>query len=280
MKKEEGITIKKRISFIMVLLCLSLLFGCGRKDVSANTEPVETTLAAAQLAEETTAPNTADMFEAYSLQVHSPNLAIHTGPGYGYETIGYITDQGRYIIVAHENELLGNGTKTTWGMLSTGEGWINLKDATAGAEEAETAEAETEGREDVTKPADDPYGPTSCSECGRSDVYISRYGLCESCYDKVNANNGQCASCYEEIFTMINCKVCGTPWPQGDTFDGVCVECYYNTPTCSLCGAVCSNGSTLCDSCYAAQNQQTEPPQVPIETEPPVTEQPSAEEES
>ena len=352
---------------LAVLLSLSLLAGCAEKEDPADqpeTQSTEPELLSA--AEATTVPETTEsLFESYQLRVKSPKLAVHAGPGYSYDTIKYITDQGSYTIIAEETEKLGGGAATVWGKLS-GAGWINLEDALAEEEEEpteETKEAEEafepyiiaiknpylsiysgpgygydlcgeitdrgsytiveESREyfhgggyvtwgrlksgvgwiclDDAKMVPNTGGPYRCTYCGRTDVYITRYGLCDECYDLDNKNNGQCEHCgtyfptptdelrcqncfwCEECGWYVHqqgymgpdatvckscsgsyCVICGVELNEWNTaFEGFgkCTDCYYDTLDpyyiCDICGADCSFRGVydgLCEDCYDARN--------------------------
>lgn len=322
----------KRLIALLISFCF--LTGCA-----ANTEPddneqasdsatefktisVTETPTEAPTVPETTAPDT---FLAYQLTVQSPKLAIHSGPGYSYDIVDYITDQGKYLIIAHEFEPLGNGEQTTWGKLETANSWINLDDALARGFEPylftitypymaiysgpgynyslvnitpdpgvytiveESVQYFYSGRSvtwgklksgvgwiclddvDLNIPA-----PCRCTECGRADVAVSRYGLCDPCHERTGiAMYGDCEKCgislggveagiYDgkRCFSCHVCDNCGVALSE-DSFVAVgmylCIPCY-ELVYCRMCGADCSLLGTmegLCNACYdAAYNER------------------------
>ena len=143
--------IRKFFSVLMVLLVLRLFTGCGHASDESVTD--------FQTGEE-------DQFAAYNLTVNSSKLAVHSGPGYSYDTVTYITDQGSYLIVAEEIEKLTGGAATVWGKIH-GVGWINLEDAQANsAQPSDSTEpssvTETTSVVESTsapKPVDDVFEP-------------------------------------------------------------------------------------------------------------------------
>lgn len=66
-------------------------------------------------------------FEPYVVRVSIPNLNIRKGPGTNYGTIGSYTGKGSFTIV---DESPGQGSKSGWGKLKSGAGWISLDYAT------------------------------------------------------------------------------------------------------------------------------------------------------
>jgi hypothetical protein len=62
-------------------------------------------------------------FEPYKVKVTIDNLNIRTGPGTNYPSIGRSTGKGVFTIV---EESSGDGSKTGWGKLKSGLGWISL----------------------------------------------------------------------------------------------------------------------------------------------------------
>lgn len=125
----------KRGAFIVLGVLLILFFaGCnfGSDDVE-STIPITTTLMTGPADQSSVDSQTGPVqFAAYNLTISSPKLAVHSGPGYSYATVSYITDQGSYLIVAEEMEKLDGGDATVWGKIS-GRGWINLEDSQAAA---------------------------------------------------------------------------------------------------------------------------------------------------
>ncbi|MBQ8688306.1 MAG: hypothetical protein IJ512_07150 [Ruminococcus sp.] len=69
-------------------------------------------------------------FTPYTVKVHNPALYIFDGPGFFYNAVGVITDQGTYTIVeeAIDSSSSDSGTNL-WGKLKSGDGWINLWEA-------------------------------------------------------------------------------------------------------------------------------------------------------
>ena len=144
--------IRKFFSILMVLLVLCLFTGC---DFVFNDESVTDS----QTGE-------TNLFSSYNLTVSSSKLAVHSGPGYSYGTVTYITDQGTYLIVAEEIEKLTGGAATVWGKIH-GVGWINLEDAQAncaplsGSTEPSSVTETTSVIESTSnsQPADDVFEP-------------------------------------------------------------------------------------------------------------------------
>lgn len=127
----------KRMAYyvLAVLLILCSLTGCNamsddvQSTIPLNTKPgTEATESTDQSAMDSETDEF--RFAAYNLAISSTKLAVHSGPGYSYNTVAYITDQGSYLIVAEEVEKLEGGDATVWGKIS-GVGWINLEDAQA-----------------------------------------------------------------------------------------------------------------------------------------------------
>ena len=59
----------------------------------------------------------------YLVRVDINNLNIRKGPGTNYSVTGAYTGAGTFTIVEVSN---GNGSKTGWGRLKSGAGWICL----------------------------------------------------------------------------------------------------------------------------------------------------------
>jgi len=247
---------RKIYYLLTVLLVLCFAAGCNfmsddaQSSIPPSTAPwTESADATVQsiMESETEAPQ----FTVYTLGISAPKLAVHSGPGYGYATVTYITDQGSYLIVAEEIEKLGGGGATVWGKIS-GIGWINLEDAHAEAAQPTVSTEPTVVEFEpylitIVNPWLDIYSgpgygfqgngsifdggvftivqesvqyfdsgrfvtwgklksgagwiclddarlntesgpPYRCTECGRADVSISRYALCDECYLKKNPN--------------------------------------------------------------------------------------------
>lgn len=64
---------------------------------------------------------------SYIVRVEIPDLNIRKGPGTNYPKTGKYTGKGLFTIV---EESTGTGSKTKWGKLKSGEGWISLDYAT------------------------------------------------------------------------------------------------------------------------------------------------------
>lgn len=149
-----------------------------------------------------------DTFESYLFKIENPSLCVYSGPGYHYDYRRTIDDKGTYTIIEESMQYFSSGRYITWGKLKSGAGWICLEDAKI-----------------------DIPDPVRCTACGRSDVYISRYALCNDCYNRKNAANGQC-------------EHCGTYFPV-KTDDLRCQYCYY----CEVCsGYVHAYGYAGADS--------------------------------
>ena len=314
--------------FFVLIVVLSLFAGCKASDPEPvlptvpPTEPTQATEPATEAptepeptVEETTPPET---FIAYQLTIASPKLAVHAGPGYSYDITEYLTDQGAYIIIAHEVEDLGNNLQTTWGKLQTKDGWINLDDAMAGGFASYTVKLKNSWVEVFDGPG---YGydyvqtitdkgtytiveesiqyftggrsvtwgklksgvgwiclddaelnpelppPHRCTECGRADVSISRYALCDACYAKVNpAPYGTCAVCGDALtytecedndgFVCNDCLVCGWCGDPISIMDVtalgtyMCWSCYEDEYCCHMCGDDCSSTGLINGLCY------------------------------
>lgn len=69
-------------------------------------------------------------FEPYTLQIQNPYLYIYDTPSYNGNVVGEITDKGKYTIVEEYYEYEQASIECTWGKLKSGEGWINLYEAT------------------------------------------------------------------------------------------------------------------------------------------------------
>lgn len=144
----------KRFRLLLcILLCAAVLCGCEKMIIKEQVMlPPETEENSSVT--EMTDPKDAEIVEfyAYDLTIISSKLAVYSGPGYNYETMGYITDRGTYTIIAEEVEKLSAGKATIWGKLST-DGWINLEDA---MEEPKIQEETVETTEE-TKAEFQPY---------------------------------------------------------------------------------------------------------------------------
>ena len=64
---------------------------------------------------------------SFKVRVSIKDLNIRKGPGTDYDRVGYYLNPGVYTIVDVEN---GKGSKTGWGKLKSGVGWISLDFAT------------------------------------------------------------------------------------------------------------------------------------------------------
>ena len=62
-------------------------------------------------------------FEPFRVKVSIPNLRIRKGPGTNYATTGHYTGKGIFTIV---EVIEGVGSKSGWGKLKSGVGWISL----------------------------------------------------------------------------------------------------------------------------------------------------------
>lgn len=68
-----------------------------------------------------------EMPKTYMVQIDVPNLRIRNGPGTEYNPIGKYTGIGLFKISEIQN---GSGSKTGWGKLESGDGWISLDHVT------------------------------------------------------------------------------------------------------------------------------------------------------
>lgn len=118
----------------------------------------------------------------------------------------------------------------------------------------------------------------SCSECGRSsdEVYISRYGYCDDCYERNHEGEyGYCEICGAALvgaepsaydgtrcFSCAKCDLCGDDIYDDYSYTGgyICLTCYNanSSPVyCSICGADCALGGGevegKCLDCYRTQ---------------------------
>lgn len=64
---------------------------------------------------------------SFKVRVTIEDLNIRKGPGTNYDRLGYFINPGIYTIVEVQN---GSGSKTGWGKLKSGAGWISLDFAT------------------------------------------------------------------------------------------------------------------------------------------------------
>lgn len=62
-------------------------------------------------------------FVSYLVEVNIPNLNIRIGPGTNYSKTGKYTGKGIFTIIDVQT---GEGSKSGWGKLKSGEGWISL----------------------------------------------------------------------------------------------------------------------------------------------------------
>lgn len=186
-------------------------------------------------------------FSSYLFTVQNSYLPIYVGPGYHYPINDYAIGVGTYTITEESIQSFRSGASVTWGKLKSGAGWICLEDAVI----AEGAP------------------PFRCTNCGRADVYISRYGLCDPCHKETGvAQYGDCSVCGASLngvevgiydgrrcFSCHVCDKCGTALSE-DTFVAVgmylCIPCY-ETMYCRVCGADCTDTGTtngMCPACY------------------------------
>jgi hypothetical protein len=150
------------------------------------------------------------------IQIRNQYLPIYSGPGYGYKGVGKIEGGGAYTIVEEAFEWFAGGRYVTWGRLKSGVGWICLDDARL-------------------KPNTLP--PYRCTECGRADLSISRYGLCDTCHQKFD--------------TYGYCEICGRAlnFVEAGEYDGTrCFDCC----VCENCG---SNANTWCESYFESYDK-------------------------
>lgn len=117
----------------------------------------------------------------------------------------------------------------------------------------------------------------NCSVCGADgrDVYISREGMCDSCFEKMYPDGlyGRCTSCGVELTNgeavahgdrcdnCARCDSCGVPLDYNYGNGWICQSCLCATIPCPICGTIgvepatgvcynCSYGSTVaCSVC-------------------------------
>lgn len=85
--------------------------------------------------------------EPYVLQINNPSLLIYDSPNYNGSVVSEITDQGKYTIV---EEFYDESSKSSWGKLKSGIGWINLQDAIYSSEQTITTQQPTETTTEAT----------------------------------------------------------------------------------------------------------------------------------
>lgn len=67
--------------------------------------------------------NKPSSFNPYRVRIDIPDLNIRKGPGINYAKTGKVTGKGTFTIV---KEAKGKGSKSGWGKLKSGSGWISL----------------------------------------------------------------------------------------------------------------------------------------------------------
>lgn len=68
-------------------------------------------------------PSNVEAFKSFKVKVNIANLNIRKGPGINFDKTGKYTGKGVFTIV---EVIEGNGSKTGWGKLKSGIGWISL----------------------------------------------------------------------------------------------------------------------------------------------------------
>lgn len=106
----------------------------------------------------------------------------------------------------------------------------------------------------------------NCSVCGADgrDVYISREGLCDSCYNQMYPNGlyGRCTVCGVELTNgeaiahgdrcdnCAKCDVCGIPLDYNHGNGWICQSCICATIPCPICGTIGVEPATgICYNC-------------------------------
>lgn len=106
----------------------------------------------------------------------------------------------------------------------------------------------------------------NCSVCGADgrDVYISREGLCDSCFQKMYPDGlyGRCTVCGVELTNgeaiehgdrcdnCAKCDVCGTPLDYNHGNGWICQSCICATIPCPICGTIGVEPATgICYNC-------------------------------
>lgn len=106
----------------------------------------------------------------------------------------------------------------------------------------------------------------NCSVCGADgrDVYISREGLCDSCYNQMYPNGlyGRCTVCGVELTNgeaiahgdrcdnCAKCDSCGIPLDYNHGNGWICQSCICATIPCPICGTIGVEPATgICYNC-------------------------------
>ena len=106
----------------------------------------------------------------------------------------------------------------------------------------------------------------NCTVCGADgrDVYISREGLCDSCYNQMYPNGlyGRCTVCGVELTNgeaiahgdrcdnCAKCDVCGIPLDYNHGNGWICQSCICATIPCPICGTIGVEPATgICYNC-------------------------------
>lgn len=106
----------------------------------------------------------------------------------------------------------------------------------------------------------------NCSVCGADgrDVYISREGLCDSCYNQMYPNGlyGRCTVCGVELTNgeaiahgdrcdnCAKCDSCGIPLDYNHGNGWICQSCICATIPCPICGNIGVEPATgICYNC-------------------------------
>lgn len=106
----------------------------------------------------------------------------------------------------------------------------------------------------------------NCSVCGAGgrDVYISREGLCDSCYNQMYPNGlyGRCTVCGVELTNgeaiahgdrcdnCAKCDSCGIPLDYNHGNGWICQSCICATIPCPICGTIGVEPATgICYNC-------------------------------
>ena len=150
---------------------------------------------------------------------------------------------------------------------------VEMEKSEEGEKETEsTSSNEASVNNNRTEPVAEDNRPylgieANCSVCGADgrDVYISREGMCDSCFQKMYPDGlyGRCTVCGVELTNgeaiahgdrcdnCAKCDVCGTPMNDtSETGSWTCYNCYCASASCPICGTIGIMPATgLCYNC-------------------------------
>ena len=223
----------KRLSVLVSLVLCLLLASCG----VSNTE--DTVVSESEVLEES---NVEDTEEAEEEEIEEE--VVH----------------GASVESESETEETEEATETT-----------TTEEPTPESSPEPTPEPEPEPEPEVAAaPVQDtrPYigYEGNCSVCGADgrDVYISREGLCDSCYNQMYPNGlyGRCTVCGVELTNgeaiahgdrcdnCAKCDSCGIPLDYNHGNGWICQSCICATIPCPICGTIGVEPATgICYNC-------------------------------